>query len=229
MAIHGQKETSWVPRVVWIVLHLFLLGVAAWLAFGGGLSVVGGWVGQPWKAGDLARRVVLLSFGVFFFLRTFLTGVVLLKRKFGWEELGGVVLACAIYQVGFVLLGGREVAPLGILDYLGMTLFLLGSYLNTGSEWQRKKFKEDPANKGKLYTGGLFRLARHINYFGDIVWVTGWALVTHNLWSAIVPVLLALGFNFGFIPPLHKYLSERYGEAYEEWTQRSKKLIPFVY
>ena len=52
---------------------------------------------------------------------------------------------------------------------MGILLFIIGSYINTYSEIQRKRFKDNPNNKGKLYTLGLFQYARHINYFGDIL------------------------------------------------------------
>ncbi len=38
--------------------------------------------------------------------------------------------------------------------------------LNTVSELLRKSFKDNPVNQGKLYTGGLFKYAIHINYLG---------------------------------------------------------------
>ena len=61
--------------------------------------------------------------------------------------------------------------PFGsVTDYLGLGLFALGSALETVSELQRKAFKAKESNKGKVYTGGLFSLARHINYTGEILW-----------------------------------------------------------
>ncbi|MGR5960169.1 DUF1295 domain-containing protein [Bacillus cereus] len=40
--------------------------------------------------------------------------------------------------------------------------------LNTVSELLRKSFKDNPVNQGKLYTGGLFKYAIHINYLGGL-------------------------------------------------------------
>jgi len=48
-------------------------------------------------------------------------------------------------------------------------------------------------------------------------------------WAVMVPVALFLGFDFGFIPPLHRYLEEHYGEDYAQRVKRSEKLVPFVY
>jgi hypothetical protein len=35
--------------------------------------------------------------------------------------------------------------------------------------------------------------------------------------------------DFGFIPPLHRYLEEHYGKEYVEWVKHSKKIVPFIY
>ena len=112
---------------------------------------------------------------------------------------------------------------------MGILLFIIGSYINTYSEIQRKRFKDNPNNKGKLYTQGLFQYARHINFFGDVCWVTGWAIITHNLWSGIIPIMLTLGFILFNIPILSSYLEKKYGVDYLDWIKNTKKLIPFIY
>ena len=151
------------------------------------------------------------------------------KRKIPIGEIFAVIIAFAVYQVGFVLLGAWQSDPLNVLDVFGVLLFIIGSYFNTYSELQRTRFKNDPNNKGKLYTQGLFQYARHINYFGDICWVSGWAIITHNLWSGIIPIMLALGFIFFGIPELSSYLEKKYGDNYQDWSKDTKKLIPFIY
>ncbi|EEB94925.1 hypothetical protein MPER_06187, partial [Moniliophthora perniciosa FA553] len=45
---------------------------------------------------------------------------------------------------------------------------------------QRKRFKDDVRNVGKPYTGGLFGLARHINYGGYMLWRTGFAIAAEK-------------------------------------------------
>jgi protein-S-isoprenylcysteine O-methyltransferase Ste14 len=227
--MHGEQETSYAPRTTGVVLDLCFLGVAGWILLGGGVEVIGSAFHQDWTSGDLFRRTVLFAFGCILFVRLLFTSYWLLKRRFDWSELFGVAFACALYQIGFALLGAAEDAPLGIVGVAGIGLFVLGSYLNTWSEIQRKRFKDDPANKGRLYTGGLFAYARHINYFGDTLWVAGWAMVTGNAWSAVIPVALAAGFVFFFIPSLSQYLRKRYGDQYDDWAGTTKKFVPFVY
>ena len=138
----------------------------------------------------------------------------------------------AIFEIGLLTLGGalnHQAVPIGTLDFLAIGLLILGSYMNTGSEWQRKIWKQDMANKGHCYTKGLFRYSMHINYFGDTVLFTGWALLTANFWALGLPLMMSLMFVFMHIPGLDAYLSQRYGQEFDEYALRTKRLIPFVY
>jgi protein-S-isoprenylcysteine O-methyltransferase Ste14 len=227
--MHGETETSNVPRATWVVAHLLILTTAYWLYFGGGIELVGGWFGRTWLSGNLGRRYLLMGFGVVMWLRMALTAFVLLRRRFDWSECVAVTLAAAVYQLGFALFGARTAAQIGAFDYAAVALFLIGSALNTGSEWQRERFKQDPANKGKLYTQGLFSVVRHPNYLGDILWVAAWGMLTRNWWAALIAAAAAAGFVFFFIPQLSNYLAGRYGNQYDEWAGRTRRLIPFLY
>ena len=159
--MHGKQETTQVPRVTCTALHAAMVVVAVWIYYGGGevfiLSLFG--VTDP-VPGNPSRHLVLMGFALLTFIRILLTFFVLLKRQFPWSEFWGVTTALFAYQVGFALFATGEPQPVGVVDYIAIAIFLLGSYLNTASELQRKKFKEDSQNHGKLYTGGLFRFAR---------------------------------------------------------------------
>ena len=228
--MHGKQETSQIPRVTCTALHAVMVVGAAWIYFGGGAEFLSSLVVRPCPdPGDFGQRVVLICFATVVFVRITVTFFILLKRRFPWSEFWGVTTALFAYQVVFAVLALGETQPLGVPDLAAIALFLFGSYLNTGSELQRKRFKQDPQNRGKLYTDGLFRYARHINYFGDFLWVASWALVTRNLWALAIPILLAMGFIFGFIPPLTKHLRAKYGKEFDDWEKCTKAFIPFVY
>jgi len=139
----------------------------------------------------------------------------------------------AFFEIGLLLVGGgafrNHATDLGWLDGLAIILFIAGSWLNTGSEVQRNWWKQDAANKGKCYTGGLFRHSMHINYFGDVVLFSGWSLLTSNLWTLLLPFAMALMFAFLHIPALDAYLAGRYGHAFNEYAKQTKRLIPYVW
>jgi steroid 5-alpha reductase family enzyme len=83
--------------------------------------------------------------------------------------------------------------PIGVLDYLGILLWLAGFAFETAGDWQLARFKRNPANAGAVMTSGLWRYTRHPNYFGEFcVWWGFWlmALSAGAWWSVAGPVLL---------------------------------------
>ncbi|KAK4999696.1 hypothetical protein LTR60_007560, partial [Cryomyces antarcticus] len=93
---------------------------------------------------------------------------------------------------------------------VGTGLYAAGIIIETLSEQQRKWFKQDPANKGRCYQGGLFALSRHINYFGYTLWRTGFAVAAAGwTWGAIVAAFFAYDFNARGIPVLDAYCEKR--------------------
>lgn len=153
----------------------------------------------------------------------------LLKRKIPWGESVSVPLAFALYFIGYVLF----VLPIGLpidgLDYFSVVLFITGCILNSAGEILRNIWKQEPEHKGKLYTHGFFKYSRHINYFGDILWVTAYALITRNWYAVSIPVFLFCFFAFDNAPKLDKYLKNKYGAAFEHYARTTKMLIPFIY
>ncbi len=153
----------------------------------------------------------------------------LLKRKIPWEESVSVPFAFAVYFVGFPVL----VLPISIamdgLDYFAMALFIAGCVLNSSSDISRNKWKKNTYNKGKTYTQGFFKYSRHINYFGDLLWVTAYALITKNCYAIAIPIFLFSFFAFYNAPKLDIYLKKKYGKGYDEYAKKVKMLIPFIY
>lgn len=88
--------------------------------------------------------------------------------------------------------------------------YSIGILTEMTSEIQRTWYKSDPAHKGKPYAGGLFSLARHINYGGYTIWRGAYALLSGGYtWG--VPVFSFFFYDFASrgVPVLDKYLSER--------------------
>ena len=229
MQLYGETDKSIPQKTVLHLIEIALLVLSWWILFGRG----GAWCEEHLHirnaTGHDGRRIVIFVFNVIVFLRIGYAMVFLLRRKMPWEESISIPFAFALYYIGFSLFVLPVSKPLDGLDYFAMALFLLGSVLNTGGEIMRDRWKRRPENKGKLYTEGFFRYSRHINYFGDIVWVSAYALITRNPWSVTIPLLLLFFFAFFNAPKLDRYLKEKYGEAYDAWAARTKMLIPWVW
>ena len=153
----------------------------------------------------------------------------MLDRKMPWQEVFSIPFAFTLYYIGFALFVYRTNTKIDALDYFSIFLFLFGSFLNTFSELQRRKWKKKPENKGHLYTKGLFAYSMHINYFGDFLWVIAYALITRNWYSIFIPIFLFLFFVFFNIPKLDEYLQQKYTEEFAEYKSKVKSFIPFVF
>lgn len=147
----------------------------------------------------------------------------------GWSEIAIVGFWLFIIHTTFAITGGTNDAPLGFLLGLGILLYVVGSVINTGSELQRHRWKRKPGHRGHLYTEGLFRYARHINYFGDIVLFIGWGLTTGRVAALAIPVIMTLGFLFEHAPKLDRYLATHYDGEYQEWAAHTPRLVPWLY
>ncbi|MDR0995416.1 MAG: DUF1295 domain-containing protein [Tannerella sp.] len=163
------------------------------------------------------------------FLRMNAMMFIWLPRGIGWTEAIGNSLAFALYYIGFPLFSIYASRTMFIPYVAGCLLFLIGGAINTSAELIRKPFKDNPANRGKLYTGGLFKYAIHINYFGDLLWVLGFALVTGNVFALVVPVFLLASFVCSYIPAADKYLLNKYGKAFEAYRKTTAELIPYIW
>ena len=93
-----------------------------------------------------------------------------------------------MYQLGRSRLGSSGPTDLGSTDAVGLTLFLAGRALNAGSEMQRHRYKHDPSHAHRLFPEGCIRWIRHPNFPGDILRITGWALLTSR-WESGLTVL----------------------------------------
>jgi steroid 5-alpha reductase family enzyme len=90
-------------------------------------------------------------------------------------------------------IGNLAQPPLSWLDGLGAAVWLVGFVFESVGDWQLSRFKRDPANKGQLFTGGVWRYTRHPNYFGDAsVWWGHYlvAAASGAWWTVFSPILM---------------------------------------
>ena len=93
---------------------------------------------------------------------------------------------------------------------IGTGLYILGNFVELGSEIQRKIFKSKAENKGKPYGGGLFSVATNINYGGYTLWRTGYAITAAGWgWGIAIGALFFYDFTTRAIPVLDEYCTEK--------------------
>lgn len=226
--MYGTYHHSLGPKLFATALNTLGLAAAAWFVLGGWNDLNGRF---QWDlhGPQPARAWLLVALSTVYLLRFLATNFVMVNRTIPWGEATTIGVWVFIIHSVMAYLGGTNPAPAGVLTWVGVALYAVGSFINTGSEYQRKLWKLRPENKGKLYTEGMFRYSMHINYFGDVVLFLGFACVTGSLWAMSIPAIMLCLFVFLNIPMLDAYLARRYGDAFTAYAANTSKLIPFVY
>ncbi len=97
-----------------------------------------------------------------------------------------------------VALTSLQQVPFGLLGYLGLSLWIFGFVFQVVADYQKTKFKANPANKDNFIQEGLWSISRHPNYFGEIALWTGIALMAVPVMSGLQYVSL-ISPVFGFL------------------------------
>lgn len=93
---------------------------------------------------------------------------------------------------------------------IGSAMYVVGILTETVAEVQRSQWKKKPENKGKVYTGGLWSITRHINYTGYTLWRSGYALAGGGwIWAGIMTAWQVYDFTQRSIPVLDDYCTKR--------------------
>jgi steroid 5-alpha reductase family enzyme len=120
--------------------------------------------------------------------------------------------------------------PFGMLDVLGLTLWIIGFSFEAGGDYQLSKFKSDVSNKGKVLNTGFWKYTRHPNYFGDACLWWGFALfatAAGSYWPVLSSVLMTfLLLKVSGVALLERALKKNKPE-YEEYIRRTPSFFPW--
>jgi steroid 5-alpha reductase family enzyme len=125
--------------------------------------------------------------------------------------------------------------PVDAFFWAGATLWAIGFAFEVIADDQKRRFRADPANRGKFITTGLWAWSQHPNYFGEI-----------TLWAGIlviaIPQLTGLDWLVVFSPVfvtllltkvsginlLDAIAKKRWGDdpAYQAYRARTPVLFP---
>jgi protein-S-isoprenylcysteine O-methyltransferase Ste14 len=139
-----------------------------------------------------------------------------------------VSLTAGFYFEGFGIWGFSNI----YIYYAGILLFLAGLILRWGAIFQLKKeFTVDVAiNKDhSLKTGGLYKKIRHPSYSGLFFILAGLSFSMNNFISIIiisVSIFISISYR---IQIEEKLLTDEFGEEYESYKSKTKKIIPGIY
>lgn len=160
------------------------------------------------------------------------------RKDFGegywWYSFFSVFLLQGIlmWLISAPLLGAQYLSghALGILDYAGIAIWIIGFTFEAGGDMQLARFKANPANKGTVLDTGFWHYTRHPNYFGDAAVWAGFGLIcisAGSYWPVFGSVLMtALIIKVSGVALLEKTLNNT-KPGYQEYVRKTNAFIPW--
>lgn len=112
----------------------------------------------------------------------------------------------------------------------GVVLWSVGLLFEAVGDWQLRRFKSDPDNRGKVLDRGLWRYTRHPNYFGDACVWWGLFLLACSSWyglaTVVAPVLMTFLLAKGTGKPMLEEHMRRRRPAYADYVERTSGFLP---
>lgn len=129
-----------------------------------------------------------------------------------------------------IQVGQTTEVPFGILNGLGIILWLIGFLFEAIGDFQLARFKSDPDNDAKVMDRGLWRYTRHPNYFGNATLWWGLTLIAlswSTIWLMLSPILMTfLLLKVSGVALLERDLAGRSAE-YRDYVERTSAFFPW--
>jgi steroid 5-alpha reductase family enzyme len=144
------------------------------------------------------------------------------------QALGSLPLVLAVFLAAHV-----PVNEIRLQDFAGALVLFVGIAGEAIADAQLKRFREDPANKGRVCDKGLWRWSRHPNYFFQLF---GWfaypliAIAPGYPWgfaALLAPLFMFVILNYVTgVPPLEEQMVRSRGEAWRAYQARTSRFFP---
>jgi len=177
------------------------------------------------------RMKILLSCIVINYFRKLYWIFQLRNLEMKASETGAIYLFSLFMDICVLTFAARNTAPSpNLTDTIATSLYAIGSIFETGHDYLRTVWKQDPANAGKPYMEGFAKFVVHPNYFGYLLVRSGICLISGNPYiTAIFPSLMAADLIISAIPGLQQHNKKKYGKPYEDYLAKTWNLIPFLW
>lgn len=142
------------------------------------------------------------------------------------QALSNIYLAIPFFLAAF---NKKEVS---ILEHIGAAVWAISICGEALADAQLKRFKKNPAHKGKVCNVGLWNYSRHPNYFFEsMIWI-GYFFVALNAdygWLGLLSPLTItlLLFRVTGIPLTEQQAIRSKGDAYKEYQRTTSMFVPW--
>jgi steroid 5-alpha reductase family enzyme len=141
--------------------------------------------------------------------------------------------AVSVVLLGFPFLAACSNADpsVGLLEWVGVGLWLLSISGEALADAQLALFKRDTGNAGKVCDAGLWRYSRHPNYFFEwLIWVSYFVFGCASPWGWIGIIspacILYLLLRVTGIPMTEEQSVRSKGDAYRRYQERTSAFVP---
>lgn len=149
-----------------------------------------------------------------------------LFRFYQFQAVGSVLFALPM------LIAAQASSPLGVLDFLGIFVWIVAFIGEFVADRQLSRFRGNPNNQGKVCRDGLWKYSRHPNYFFE--WLHWWTYVCLAItaplgWLTVFGPMLMLYFivRVTGIPPAEAQALKSRGDAYREYQRTTSAFVPW--
>ncbi len=201
---------------------------------------------------DISLRDILLvlfvwiwafRLGSFLFIRVKKAGsdgrFDLMKKDFWWFLMTWTIQGLWVFltlAMALAAITSESKMAIDIFAIVGTLIWIFGFSIEAVADQQKTNFKDDPDNKDKFITVGLWSWSRHPNYFGEMVlWIgiaviafpvlIGWQLVA--LISPIFVIFLLTRISGITMLESRGYKKWKDDPAYIDYLERTSVLVPF--
>ena len=201
---------------------------------------------------DISLRDILLALfvwiwafrlGSFLFVRVKKAGsdgrFDLMKKDFWWFLMTWTIQGLWVFltlAMALAAITSKSKMAIDIFAVVGTLIWIFGFSIEVVADQQKTNFKDDPDNKDKFITVGLWSWSRHPNYFGEMVlWIgiaviafpilIGWQLVA--LISPIFVIFLLTRISGITMLESRGYKKWKDDPAYIDYLERTSVLVPF--
>ena len=201
---------------------------------------------------DISLRDILLTLfvwiwafrlGSFLFIRVKKAGsdgrFDLMKKDFWWFLMTWTIQGLWVFltlAMALAAITSKSKMAIDIFAVVGTLIWIFGFSIEVVADQQKTNFKDDPDNKDKFISVGLWSWSRHPNYFGEMVlWIgiaviafpvlIGWQLVA--LISPIFVIFLLTRISGITMLESRGYKKWKDDPAYIDYLERTSVLVPF--
>ncbi len=118
---------------------------------------------------------------------------------------------------------------LRVIEVLGAIVWGIGFFFEVVGDWQLSNFKNNPRNKGKVMTHGLWSLTRHPNYFGEATMWWGIWLFSLSTPVGLIAIVSPILITFMLMKVSGVTMLEQHyqgNDAYEQYKRNTPAFFP---